>query len=92
MNRPEKQNSGPGGRPGTSVPAETQGKPTQTTITNYYVTMSGSFMATPMVTGTAALLLQQNPSWIPNEVKRQMMNTDVNLGFAPNEQGVGEIV
>jgi len=48
-------------------------------------------MATPMVAGTAALLLQQNPSCTPDEVKRQLMSTAVDLGFAPDEQGSGEV-
>ncbi|ADG81439.1 peptidase S8 and S53 subtilisin kexin sedolisin [Thermincola potens JR] len=47
-------------------------------------------MATPMVAGTAALLLQQNPNWTPDEVKGQMMSNAVNLAFAPDEQGAGE--
>ncbi|KNZ68175.1 peptidase S8 and S53 subtilisin kexin sedolisin [Thermincola ferriacetica] len=47
-------------------------------------------MATPMVAGTAALLLEQNP-WTPDEVKRQLMSTALNLGFAVNEQGAGEV-
>ena len=85
-----KKNSGPGGKPGKAAEAEPQGKPAQTTISDYYVTMSGTSMATPMVTGTAALLLQQNPIWTPDEVKRQMISTAVDLGFAQNEQGAGE--
>lgn len=90
MSRPRK-NSGPGGKPGRAAQAETQGKPAGTTISNNYVNMSGTSMATPMVAGTVALLLEQNPSWKPDEVKRQLMSTAVNLGFAPNEQGAGEV-
>jgi len=47
-------------------------------------------MATLMAAGTAALLLEQNPAWIADKVKKQMMSTAVNLGFALNEYGANE--
>ncbi|ADG83581.1 peptidase S8 and S53 subtilisin kexin sedolisin [Thermincola potens JR] len=48
-------------------------------------------MATPMVAGTVALLLEQNPTWTPDEVKQQLMSTAVDLGFEPNQQGAEEV-
>jgi len=48
-------------------------------------------MATPMVAGTAALLLEQNPTLTPVEVKTQLMSNATNLGFVLNEQGAGEV-
>jgi len=86
-----KKNSGSGGKTGKAAQAITQAKPAQTTISTYYVTMSGTSMATPMVAGTAALLLEQNPTCTPDEVKMQLMSTAVNLGFAANEQGAGQV-
>ncbi|MHB9094611.1 MAG: S8 family serine peptidase [Eubacteriales bacterium] len=68
VNRPKK-NSGSGGKPGTAAQAETQGKPMQTTISNYYVTMSGTSMATPDIAG-AVRPLKKNPIWHPGDVKR----------------------
>jgi serine protease AprX len=40
-----------------------------------YYMMSGTSMATPMVSGAAALLLQQNPNLTPDQVKAQLMIT-----------------
>ena len=43
--------------------------------TPVYFTMSGTSMATPVVSGAAALLLQQNPSLTPDQVKARLMKT-----------------
>ena len=40
-----------------------------------YMTMSGTSMATPVVSGVAALVLQQNPSLTPDQVKARLMKT-----------------
>jgi serine protease AprX len=39
------KNSGSGGKPGKASQAITQDKPQQTTISDYYVTISGTSMA-----------------------------------------------
>ena len=40
-----------------------------------YMTMSGTSMATPVVSGVVALLVQQNPSITPDQVKARLMKT-----------------
>jgi subtilisin family serine protease len=54
--------------------------------------LSGTSMATPIVSGAAALLLQINPSLTPNMVKALLMYTAQQLaGFNMLEQGAGQL-
>src|SRR5262249_6620330 len=43
--------------------------------TSRYMRMSGTSMATPVVSGVAALLLQKSPSLTPDQVKARLMKT-----------------
>jgi subtilisin family serine protease len=54
-----------------------------------YATMSGTSMATPHVTGVAALRIAQNPSQSPAEVKTAIQSTATNLGLTSDKQGAG---
>jgi len=58
-----------------------------------YVSMSGTSMATPMTTGTVALMLQKNPSLTPAQVKYILQRTAKPLGGAQpnNNYGWGRV-
>ena len=56
-----------------------------------YTTMSGTSVATPIVAGSAALLLEKNPSWTPDEIKEALMNNAISIDGDPNSEGKGII-
>ena len=54
-----------------------------------FETASGTSMATPHVSGTAAILFAQNSSITVEEAKTVIMNSSEDLGLAENDQGSG---
>ncbi|MFE1958522.1 S8 family serine peptidase [Streptomyces sp. NPDC059479] len=58
----------------------------------YYVAASGTSMATPHVTGAAALLAQQHPDWRADRLKDALVSTARTVpGQQPPQQGGGRI-
>ncbi len=56
-----------------------------------YLPRTGTSMATPIVSGCAALLLEKYPSLTNRDIKLRMRNTALNLGFSHARQGWGLI-
>ncbi|MDN3027544.1 S8 family serine peptidase [Streptomyces sp. S.PB5] len=66
----------------------TMGEP----VDQYYVAASGTSMATPHVTGAAALLAQAHPTWSAQRIKDALISTAHTVqGGQPTEQGGGRI-
>ncbi|WP_051074290.1 S8 family peptidase [Effusibacillus pohliae] len=60
-------------------------------VGSWYFTLSGTSMATPIVAGTIAQILQKNPTLTPDQVKSLLKGYAVNLGYDVNIQGSGEV-
>lgn len=58
---------------------------------NYYTTMSGTSVSTPMVAGVVALLLSKDKSLTPNQIKHILLNSTIVLPYDKNVCGRGLI-
>ncbi|HJW91274.1 MAG TPA: S8 family peptidase [Anaerolineales bacterium] len=56
--------------------------PERVVLNGEYFTLSGTSMAAPMVAGTVALLLQDEPGLTPDQVKYRLLSTASNLAEA----------
>ncbi len=78
---------------GALSPESTLDTPDLPHVGKKYIGISGSSMATPLVSGLGALLIQANPDLSNEDIKRILMDTAENYipGAKPEDQGVGLI-
>ncbi len=69
--------------PGTNI--------TSTWLNNEYKSLTGTSMATPVVSGAALLILSIWPHLKPPEIKSILKKNSRNLGLSRNLQGAGEL-
>ncbi|MCI8337426.1 MAG: S8 family peptidase [Lachnospiraceae bacterium] len=79
----------PGKKPGTYLPLPTHKESIEYYQGIPYLARTGTSMATPIVTGCAALLLEKYPRLTNKEVKMRMRKTARDLGFPHARQGWG---
>jgi serine protease AprX len=60
-------------------------------VNEYYVKMSGTSMATPIISGAIALLLEKYPRLKPDDVKYLIKKSAKPLDYSKNRQGWGAI-
>lgn len=58
-------------------------------VGEWYTTLSGTSMATPICAGVVALILDRCPDLTPDSVKTLLMSTCRNVNPDPNAQGAG---
>ncbi|CAM5292579.1 MULTISPECIES: S8 family peptidase [Streptomyces] len=71
------------------VAARAAGTAMGTPVDQYYTTASGTSMATPHVTGAAAIIAQQHPELTGQQIKALLMDTASDLGHDMYAQGTG---
>lgn len=57
-------------------------------VSDWYLRLSGTSMAAPMVSGAAALLIHKNPSLTPDQVKARLMKTASKANFVKSHVAV----
>ncbi|HEX6352104.1 S8 family serine peptidase [Actinophytocola sp.] len=60
-------------------------------VGEHYTTLSGTSMATPHVSGAAAILAQRHPDWSGSQLKDALMSSAKDDGYGAYEQGTGRV-
>ena len=74
---------------GSGVGVQATGTQIGSVVAPGYVEVSGSSISAAHAAGAIALLLQADPDLTASEVKDLLMETAIDLGFDPNDQGAG---
>ncbi|WP_163509099.1 S8 family peptidase [Fodinicola acaciae] len=78
--------------PGVNIVAAKAGKAViGEPVDDHYTKMSGTSMATPHVTGSAAILAQEHPDWTNQQLKSALMATSRDDGYTVYQQGAGRV-
>lgn len=76
--------------PGVSIiSARARGTQMGSIVNEHYTQASGTSMATPLLSGAVALLLQHDPGHTPAEVKSLLTGSALSIGEPENTQGSG---
>ncbi len=77
--------------PGVQIVSTVPFANTKYSSSSGYMSMSGTSMATPHVSGAAALLIQMHPEWTPEMVKSALISASNDVGESYWVGGAGEI-
>ncbi len=78
--------------PGVNIiAARAAGTAMGSVVNEHYTTASGTSMATPHVSGAAAIIAQKHPNLTGNEIKAFLMSTATDLGHDLYAQGAGRV-
>lgn len=85
----ENNNRWSGSNYGSKKDIAAPGQNIYSTLPNKYGTLTGTSMAAPMVTATAAMMYAADSGLTPDEVKNTLQNTATDLGPAGKDQETG---
>jgi serine protease AprX len=57
----------------------------------FYTTMSGTSVSTPMVAGVVSLLLNYNERYTPDQIKYMLVNSTIKINGDRNSEGFGKL-